>query len=193
VGGVAVIGGLITALLFYLRHQKKKNEAAAPTVAAAPGGPGGPPPVYTQPDPAAVVAAAAGKPAGGLDPNQYYTPNAQYGAGVSPEMGQQQQGFGAAGYYPQQQQQQGYYAQQGPSPTSAHLSSEYPDRAETTSPVSTGRFSSAEGTSTGYASTSPRPGYSEMSANMAGGPFPNDRHEGTWEMEGGGVAPAGGR
>jgi hypothetical protein len=103
-------------------------------------------------------------------------------------MGQQQQGFGAAGYYAPQQ---GYYAAQGPSPTSAHLSSGYPDRVETTSPVSSARLSSPEGGSTGYASTSPRPGYSEMSANMAGGPFPSDRHEGTWEMEGEG--PDGGR
>lgn len=57
------------------------------------------------------------------------------------------------------------------------------------------RDSSATGSTGAYGYTSPRPGFSEMSANMAGGPFPSDQHEGTYEVEGSRPvvgAPAGG-
>lgn len=204
VGGVAVLAGLITALVFFRRHRNKKNAAAAVGPAADPNAP----PVYSHPDHAAMAAAMAGKPTGQTaaypvnpDTNSYYDPKtaSQYGAQPSfqqgsPEMAQQH-GFApmpVGGYYPQQQNQGYYNPNQSP-----HLSAGYPNRSEATSPVSNPRYSeagldsispgSAPGPHSGY--TSPRPGYTEMSANMAGGPFPQDQHEGTWEVEGSGVPP----
>lgn len=188
VGGVAVIGIAVVAVIFLLR--RSKNKAAAAAAAAGAAGPGGlSPPGYTQPDAAAMGAAAGGKYALSPDPNMqgYYAQSGQFVP----------QGAAAGGAYFDPNTQQ-YYAQvpqgpqmqQQPSPNGGHanphLSGGYPDRGEATSPSNTARFSTA-GTEGGAGQ--PRQGYSEMSANMAGGPFPQDQHVGTWEVEGSGVPP----
>ncbi|KFY82796.1 hypothetical protein V500_10327, partial [Pseudogymnoascus sp. VKM F-4518 (FW-2643)] len=189
IGGVAVLFGL-GLLIFFLLRRKRAAAAAAP--AAPPAGPQGPqqqqqvgpigPPAYI-PD--------ANKPPLNPNTNSYYgppAPQAGFAGQYQPEMQQQQQ------YAPQQPQQQGgayydpntgtYYTpvpQGSPNPTSPTTTAV---SGQTNDIISAGgvRDSSATGSTGAYGYTSPRPGFSEMSAN--GGPFPSDRHEGTFEVEG---------
>ncbi|KAL5352802.1 hypothetical protein ACLOAV_002750 [Pseudogymnoascus australis] len=203
IGGVAVLLGLGILIFFLLRRKRAaaaSAAAAAPTAAAAPQqGPQGPqsphgPPAYI-PD--------ANKPP--LDPNtnSYYGPpapqNGGFGAGggyAGPEMQQQQQ-------YAQQPQQGGYYdpntgtyyapvpQQQGsPNPTSPTTTAV----SGQTNDIIGGGGGVRDSSATGY--TSPRPGFSEMSAGGAPAAFPTDQHEGTFEVEGSrpvvGAPPGGG-
>ncbi|KFY00839.1 hypothetical protein O988_03078 [Pseudogymnoascus sp. VKM F-3808] len=202
VGGLAALFIIGLLIFFYLRRKKAAAATAGTTPAAAaaaqqPQGPVGPqgPPAYI-PD--------ANKPPLNPNTNSYYGPqNGEFAAGQygGPEMQQQQQ----AQQYPQpqypqqppQQPQGGYYDPQtgtyyapvpqhpqgSPNPTSPTTTAV---SGQTNDVIAGGgvRDSSATGSTGAYGYTSPRPGFSEMSANMAGGPFPSDQHEGTYEVEG---------
>ncbi|OBT68096.1 hypothetical protein VE03_01530 [Pseudogymnoascus sp. 23342-1-I1] len=218
IGGVAVLAG-VGLLIFFLLRRKRAAAAASgaagtsttPAAAPAPQGPQSPigpqgPPAYI-PD--------ANKPP--LDPNtnSYYGPPAPQnggfaaGGGYAPEMQQQPQQYEQQPQqYPQQPQQGGYYdpnsgayyapvsQQQGsPNPTSPTTTAV---SGQTNDIISGGgvRDSSATGSTGAYGYTSPRPGFTEMSAGGGGaGGFPTDQHEGTFEVEGSRPvvgAPAGG-
>lgn len=210
IGGLAVLAALGILIFFLVRRKRAAAASAAnaPAAAEQTQGPLGPvvgpqgPPAYI-PD--------ANKPPLNPNTNSYYGPqspqNGAFAAGgqYPPEMQQQQQ-------YPQQPQPQqqggGYYdpntgayytplpPQQGsPNPTSPTTTVVSGQTNDVISAGGNVRDSSATGSTGAYGYTSPRPGFSEMSANMAGGPFPSDQHEGTYEVEGSRPAvgaPAGG-
>ncbi|OBT44880.1 hypothetical protein VE00_04773 [Pseudogymnoascus sp. WSF 3629] len=209
VGGVALLA-IVGLLVFFFRRRKRAAAASAAAgspqqqVAPGPQGPQGPP--------AYIPDANANKPPLNPNTNSYYGPPApqagfagQYGGpemqqqqqyAVSPEMQQQpyppqpppqQQG----GYYDPntgayyaplpQNQSQGQGSPHPTSPTATAVSGQTNDVINSAGGV---RDSSATGSTGAYGYISPRPGFSEMSANMAGGPFPSDQHDGTFEVEG---------
>ncbi|OBT98259.1 hypothetical protein VE01_03119 [Pseudogymnoascus verrucosus] len=222
VGGVAalaIIGLLIFFLLRRKRAAAAASAASAPTVAPLPQG-GAPGPQQQGPQGPPAYIADANKPPLNPNTNSYYGPPApqagfagQYGG---PEMQQQQQQYAVS---PEMQQQQ--YPQQPPqqaggyfdpntgtyyspvpqshgspnptSPTTTAVSGQTNDVINSAGGVrdSTATGSTAVGAGA-YGYSSPRPGFSEMSANMAGGPFPRDQHEGTFEVEGSGPVVGGG-
>ena len=187
IGGLAVVAGLVALIIFFLRRNRNKGNsaaasAAAPTSTTAP--PPGRPPAYI-PD-------AAAKPP--LDPNTngYYAPNGQggyvapggpYPPQHSPEMQQQQH----PGYppHPQQPGAGGYY---DPNTAGGYYQPAPPASQPATSPTAFWTAGTETGSTGAYGYPSSRPGFSEMSANMAGRPFPSDQHAGTFEVEG--SAPA---
>ncbi|OBT80218.1 hypothetical protein VF21_00693 [Pseudogymnoascus sp. 05NY08] len=224
IGGVAVLAIIGLLIFFFLRRKRAAAAAAGGPTAAGPQQQVTPGPQGPQGPPAYIPDANANKPPLNPNTNSYYGPPApqagfagQYGG---PEMQQQQQQYGVSPEMQQQQyppkqpppqQQGGYYdpntgSYYSPVPQSQSQGSPHPTSptatavsGQTNDVISTGgggvRDSSATGSTGAYGYTSPRPGFSEMSANMAGGPFPSDQHEGTYEVEGSRPvvgAPAGG-
>ncbi|KFY74582.1 hypothetical protein V499_05399, partial [Pseudogymnoascus sp. VKM F-103] len=215
VAALAIIGLLIFFLLRRKRAAAAASAASAPTAAAQPLQGGAPGPQQQGPQGPPAYIADANKPPLNPNTNSYYGPPApqagfagQYGGpemqqqqqqyAVSPEMQQQPQQYPPQ---PQQQQQAGGYfdpntgtyyspvpqSHGSPHPTSPTTTAVSGQTNDVINSAGGGvRDSSATGSTGAYGYSSPRPGFSEMSANMAGGPFPRDQHEGTFEVEGSG-------
>ncbi|KFY69436.1 hypothetical protein V496_00237 [Pseudogymnoascus sp. VKM F-4515 (FW-2607)] len=188
IGGVAVLAGLGLLLFFLLR---RRRAAAAGPQPEGPQGPQEPQGPHTGPQGPPAYIPDANKPPLNPNTNSYYGPPTQGFAGQGQhgqEMQQQQ-------YAQQLQQQQGYYDSSnpsgyynpnspqphgGPNPTSPTVTAVSGQSNDINAGGAGGvRDSSAMGSTGAYGHTSPRPGFSEMSANMAGGPFPSDQHDGT--------------